>query len=190
MSIGILSASFLAVSFMAAVGVAASGLAAGIFACGGCAASVFALGGAAAGKYAFGGAAVGGMASRIIAVGKDADGEIAMNFPVAAEELKAVINTRLPESPKFIVDFSPLWRISLANRSGKSPQISEICDLRDFLFPFVNSEIKILEDILRFFTPKRQLVGVIQAHAEIVAVPAAVKSEPVLGIFDGYRSTS
>ncbi len=165
---------------MAAVGVAASGLAAGIFACGGCAASVFALGGAA----------VGGMASGIIAVGKDADGEIAMNFPVAAEELKAVINTRLPETPKFIVDFSPLWRISLANRRGKSPQISEICDLRDFLFPFVNSEIKILEDILRFFTPKRQLVGVIQAHAEIVAVPAAVKSEPVLGIFDGYRSTS
>lgn len=119
-SVGVVTVGVLAIAGLAAVGVAAlGGLAAGLFACGGAAAGLFALGGiatgwdvfggVAAGKYAFGGLAagdiaVGGTATGIIAVGKNVSGEIAFELPVTAEEVRAAIMERLPNTPKFIAD--------------------------------------------------------------------------------------
>ena len=119
LSIGVVSIGVLALAF-AAMGIAASGgLAAGVFVCGGCAAGLFVIGGVAVGwdvfggiavgKYAFGGLAVGdiavgGSASGIIAAGEKASGEIVLNLPVAAEDFKAAVAERLPDTPKFIVD--------------------------------------------------------------------------------------
>ncbi len=56
----------------------------------------------------------------------------------------------------------------------------------EFLFPIVNSKIEILKNFLRLFSTQRKLIGIIQAHTEIITVSAAGKSESVLGILNGY----
>lgn len=124
LSVGVLSIGLLAFGLIAigtfALGIAANGMiAAGIFALGGVAVGMFSMGGVSfgwltwggvsIGKYAFGGyasgdIAVGGTARGIIALGDKASGEITFNGAVSFEEFKAVIERRLPNTPKFIVD--------------------------------------------------------------------------------------
>lgn len=132
LSMGLLSVGLLAFGMFAigmfALGAAANGMiAAGVFALGGVAAGVFSLGGVSfgwlsyggvsIGKYAFGGyasgdIAIGGTAKGIIALGKKASGEITFNGNVSAEEFKAAISSRLPNTPNFISDiFSRLAEI-------------------------------------------------------------------------------
>lgn len=119
-SIGLLALGVIAVG-MLALGAAANGMiAAGIFALGGVAAGVFSFGGVSFGWLSFGGVsigkyviggyasgdiAVGGTAKGIIALGKNPSGEIVFNEAVSAEEFKAAIMSRLPNTPKFVADF-------------------------------------------------------------------------------------
>lgn len=130
-SIGLLSAGVLSIGLLAfgliavgmfALGAAANGMiAAGVFALGGVAAGMFSFGGVSfgwlswggvsIGKYAFGGyasgdIAVGGSAHGIIAVGdiKSSTGEIVFGSGVTAEEFRAAVTSRLPNTPKFVVD--------------------------------------------------------------------------------------
>lgn len=121
LSIGLLAFGLIAVG-MFALGAAANGMiAAGVFALGGVAVGVFSFGGVSfgwltwggvsIGKYAFGGyasgdIAVGGSAHGIIAVGdiKSSTGEIVFGSGVAAEEFRAAVMSRLPNTPKFVVD--------------------------------------------------------------------------------------
>lgn len=121
LSIGLLAFGLIAVG-MFALGAAANGMiAAGVFALGGVAVGVFSFGGVSVGwlswggvsigKYAFGGyasgdIAVGGSAHGIIAVGniKSSTGEIVFGSEVTAEEFRAAVTSRLPDTPKFVVD--------------------------------------------------------------------------------------
>lgn len=121
LSIGLLAFGLIAVG-MFALGAAANGMiAAGVFALGGVAAGVFSFGGVSfgwlswggvsIGKYAFGGyasgdIAVGGSAHGIIVVGdlKSSTGELVFGSGVAAEEFRAAVMSRLPNTPKFVVD--------------------------------------------------------------------------------------
>ena len=118
-SVGLLSLGVLAWGVLAA-GFAANGMiAAGVFALGGVAMGLFSLGGVSfgwltmggvsIGKYAFGGyaagdIAIGGTAEGAIALGKKASGEITFSGAVSAEEFKAAITSRLPNTPKFVTD--------------------------------------------------------------------------------------
>ncbi len=118
-SVGLLSLGVLACGMLAA-GIAAIGMiAAGVFALGGVAVGLYALGGVAVGwltfggasigKYAFGGyargdIAIGGTANGVIALGKRVSGEITFRGAVSAEEFRAAIMSRLPNTPKFIAD--------------------------------------------------------------------------------------
>ncbi len=124
LSMGIVSVGLFALGVisigMLALGAAANGMiAAGVFALGGVAAGLFSLGGvsfgwltfggASIGKYAFGGyasgdIAIGGTAKGVIALGKKASGEITFSGAVSAEDFRAAITSRLPNTPKFIVD--------------------------------------------------------------------------------------
>lgn len=124
LSVGVLSAGVIAIGLLAA-GVFSNGMiAAGVFALGGAAAGLFAFGGASAGWVSYGGAstgmysigglsngkiAIGGTARGIIAVGGKTDGEICLPLPVSAEEFKAAVQSRLPNTPKFIVDLFSWW---------------------------------------------------------------------------------
>ena len=128
-SIGLVSIGVLTLASFAALGIVANaGLAAGIISCGGLSIGLlsmggmsvgwFSFGGLSAGKYVIGGAAVGdiavgGTASGTIAIGDSVDGEIAMQIPVTAEEVKAAIMSRLPNTPKFIVDILSKFAESL-----------------------------------------------------------------------------
>lgn len=128
-SLGIVSLGVLAFAGFAALGVVANaGLSAGILSLGGVSIGVFSLGGVStgwfsfggvsAGKYAIGGAAVGdiavgGSASGTIAIGDSADGEIALKIPVTAEEVRAAIMSRLPNTPKFVVNLLAKFAESL-----------------------------------------------------------------------------
>lgn len=119
-SVGVLALGVIALgAFLAAGALASAAIAVGIFALGGVAAGVFSFGGvsfgwlsfggASIGKYAFGGyargdIAVGGAADGIVALGKTVKGEIAFDAPIAAEDFKAVIMSRLPNTPKFVAD--------------------------------------------------------------------------------------
>lgn len=121
LSIGLLAFGVIAVG-MLALGAAANGMiAAGVFALGGVAVGVFSMGGVSVGwlswggvslgKYVFGGyasgdIAVGGSAHGIIAVGdlKSSTGEIVFGSGVAAEEFRAAVMSRLPNTPKFVID--------------------------------------------------------------------------------------
>lgn len=85
------------------------GISAGVLSLGGVSAGWFSFGGFSVGKYVIGGyangdIAVGGTARGIIAVGSNAEGEIVFNLPVNAEEFRAAVMSRLPNTPKFIVD--------------------------------------------------------------------------------------
>lgn len=119
-SLGLVSLGVLALGMFFSLGVISSaGAAVGIFALGGMAVGVFsfgglsvgwlAYGGAAFGKYVFGGLAtgtiaVGGMANGTIAIGDIVNGEITLTPPISAEEFRAIVTERLPNTPKFIVD--------------------------------------------------------------------------------------
>lgn len=119
-SVGIAALGFLAIGAILSLGVistasmamgviAVGGMSFGLFSIGGLSAGWFSFGGIAAGKYAFGGGAIGdiaigGTAKGIIAVGDEVDGEIVFHPPVTAEEFRAAVMTRLPNTPKFIVD--------------------------------------------------------------------------------------
>lgn len=119
-SIGLAALGFLAIGGFFSVGVISTGaLAAGILSLGGVSVGVLSLGGMSAGWFSFGGfsvgkyviggyangdIAVGGTAHGIIAVGSSAEGEIVFNLPVNAEEFRAAVMSRLPNTPKFIVD--------------------------------------------------------------------------------------
>lgn len=119
-SIGLVSIGVLALASFAALGVISSaglsagllsvgGMSFGLFSAGGMSVGWFSFGGFSAGKYAIGGAAVGdiavgGSASGTIAIGDSVDGEITMQIPVTAEDVRAAILSRLPNTPKFIVD--------------------------------------------------------------------------------------
>lgn len=119
-SVGVAALGFLAIGGLFSLGVISTaslsigvisvgGISAGLFSLGGISAGWFSFGGLSAGKYAFGGGAVGdiaigGSAKGIIAVGERADGEIVFNIPANAEEFRAAVMSRLPNTPKFIVD--------------------------------------------------------------------------------------
>ena len=108
-SIGLLAFGVIAIG-MLALGAAANGMiAAGIFACGGVSAGLFSFGGVSFGKYVMGGyasgdIAIGGTANGIIALGKKPSGEITFGGAVSAEEFRAAITSRLPNTPKFVAD--------------------------------------------------------------------------------------
>lgn len=124
LSVGVLSIGLLAFGLIAigtfALGAAANGMiSVGVFALGGVAAGMFSMGGVSIGwlswgglsigKYAFGGyasgtIAIGGTARGVIALGNKASGEIVFNGPVSFEEFRAAIESRLPNTPKFITD--------------------------------------------------------------------------------------
>lgn len=138
LSVGVVSIGVLAFGLIAigtfALGVFANGaIAAGVFALGGVAAGVFSFGGASfgwlsfggasIGKYAFGGyasgdIAVGGTANGIVALGEKASGEITFIGNVPADEFRTAIESRLPNTPKFIVD---LFSRLAENVSSKKP---------------------------------------------------------------------
>ena len=85
------------------------GISAGVLSMGGVSAGWFSFGGLSVGKYVIGGyasgeIAVGGTAHGIIAAGSSTEGEIVFNIPVNAEEFRAAVLSRLPNTPKFIVD--------------------------------------------------------------------------------------
>lgn len=120
-SIGVLSLGALVWGTLA-MGIAAVGMiAAGVFALGGVAVGMFSLGGVAfgwltwggvsIGEYAFGGyasgsIAVGGTAHGIVVVGDigSSTGDIVFGSAVSAEEFRAAVMSRLPNTPKFVID--------------------------------------------------------------------------------------
>ena len=118
--IGLVAVGFLALGYFLAVGVIAfaavsigvisiGGFAVGILSYGGMSAGWLSIGGLAAGKYAIGGGAtgdiaIGGAANGIIAVGERAEGEIVFELPADIEEFRAAVLSRLPNTPKFILD--------------------------------------------------------------------------------------
>lgn len=120
-SIGVLSLGALVWGTLA-MGIAATGMiAAGIFALGGVSVGVFSLGGVAfgwltfggvsIGEYAFGGyasgsIAIGGTAHGVVAVGdvESSTGDIVFGSAVSAEEFRAAVMSRLPNTPKFVLD--------------------------------------------------------------------------------------
>lgn len=131
-SIGLMSIGFVSVGVLACGVLAIGTLAFGVFVTGMISAGVFSLGGAAAGLFAFGGVAcgwcsyggvscgmyavggfakgqvaVGGVADGIIAFGKDdrTIGEIVFGPGVTAEEFRAAVMSRFPNTPKFIADW-------------------------------------------------------------------------------------
>ena len=119
-SLGLAALGVLAIGGLFAVGVlslasaaagifALGGISVGLFSFGGVSAGWLSLGGFSAGKYAIGGyasgdIAVGGTAKGLIAVGDRVDGELTFQIPVSGAELRAAILSRLPNTPKFIVD--------------------------------------------------------------------------------------
>lgn len=123
-SVGALSLGVIAIGFLAA-GVFCNGMiAAGVFALGGAAAGLFAFGGVSAGWVSYGGVstgcysigglsngriALGGSAHGVIAVGGRTDGEICLPLPVSAEEFRQTVQSRLPNTPKFITDMLSWW---------------------------------------------------------------------------------
>lgn len=128
-SIGLLSVGVISIGLLAfgvfvygllAIGGAASGmLAVGILACGGISMGIFSIGGVSfgwlsfggvsIGKYAIGGyasgdIAVGGTANGIVALGDKTSGEVMFNAPVSAEEFKAAVMSKLPNTPNFVTN--------------------------------------------------------------------------------------
>lgn len=119
-SIGLLSIGVVVLGALAGIGIAVSAMiAAGVFAFGAAAIGVFAFGAVSfgwlsygalsAGMYSIGALskgtiAIGSAADGIIALGKDTAGEIQLHLPITADEFRAVIERRLPNTPKFIVD--------------------------------------------------------------------------------------
>lgn len=119
-SIGLLSVGVVVLGALAAVGVAVSAMiAGGIFAFGAVAAGVFSFGAVSfgwlsygavsAGKYVFGAIGKGTLvianhAEGVVVLGKETLGEVEMHLPITAAEFRTAVESRLPDTPKFIVD--------------------------------------------------------------------------------------
>lgn len=119
-TIGLLSIGVVVLGALAAIGIAASGMiAAGVFAFGAVAAGVFSFGAISFGWLSYGAVsmgtytigalskgtiAIGANASGIIALGEDTAGEIQLHLPITADEFRAVVESRLPNTPKFVTD--------------------------------------------------------------------------------------
>ncbi len=124
-SIGLLSIGVVVLGALAGIGIAVSAMiAAGVFAFGAVAIGVFAFGAVSfgwlsygalsAGTYSLGAVsrgtiAIGSNASGVISLGKDTAGEIQLHLPITADEFRAVVESRLPNTPKFIVDLFSLF---------------------------------------------------------------------------------
>ncbi len=120
-SIGFFAAGVIALAALLCIGIGAAGVAAlgifaagafacGVFSAGACSVGWLAVGGVAMGKYAIGGLAnaskiaLGGSATGIIAIGDATGGEIELTPPISVEEVRTLIHTRLPDTPRFIAD--------------------------------------------------------------------------------------
>ena len=120
-SIGFFAAGVIALAALLCIGIGAAGVAAlgifaagafacGVFSAGACSVGWLAVGGVAMGEYAIGGLAnaskiaLGGSATGIIAIGDATGGEIELTPPISAEEVRTLIHTRLPDTPRFIAD--------------------------------------------------------------------------------------
>ena len=119
-TLGLLSLGVIVIGALMAVGIAVDAMiAAGVFSFGIISAGVFSFGlisfgwlsyGAVSmGTYAIGALskgtiAIGSTADGIIALGKDTAGEIQLHLPITADEFRAVVESRLPNTPKFVTD--------------------------------------------------------------------------------------
>lgn len=129
-SIGLLSLGIISIGFLAAGAFVCGSVAAGVFALGGVAAGLFAFGGVACGWVSFGGVscgmyavggfakgqvAVGGVADGVVAFGNDDStiGDIVFHPGVTAEEFRAAILSRFPNTPKFIADWMSWFAASV-----------------------------------------------------------------------------
>lgn len=119
-SIGLLSVGVVVIAALAAVGVFVSALlAAGVFAFGIMSVGLFSFGVLSygwlsygvfssgmysIGAFAKGTIAIGSTADGIVTLGKDTAGEIQLHLPITADEFRAAVESRLPNTPKFITD--------------------------------------------------------------------------------------
>ena len=120
-TIGLLSLGVVVIGALMAVGIAADALiSAGVFSFGIISAGVFSfglisfgwltggvmsMGMYTTGVLAKGTIAIGSHAEGVVVLGKETLGEIEMHLPVTSEEFRAAVESRLPNTPKFIVDF-------------------------------------------------------------------------------------
>lgn len=120
-SIGLLSLGVIVIGAVAAVGIAVDALiSAGVFSFGIISAGVFSFGlisfgwltggVMSMGMYSFGAfakgtIAIGSHAEGVVVLGKETIGEIEMHLPITSEEFREAIESRLPNTPKNIVDF-------------------------------------------------------------------------------------
>ena len=128
-SIGLLSIGVVVLGALGGLGIAAHALiAAGVFAFGAVAAGVFSFGAVSFGWLSYGAVsmgtytigalskgtiAIGANASGIIALGKDTAGEIQLHLPITAEEFRAAVESRLPNTPKFITELFSMFAESV-----------------------------------------------------------------------------
>lgn len=119
-TIGLLSLGVIVVGAIVGLGVAVDAtISAGIFAFGAISMGVFSFGAVSIGWLSYGGVsigtytiggysqgkiAIGGTANGIITLGKRTSGEIQLHLPITADEFRAVVESRLPNTPKFVVD--------------------------------------------------------------------------------------
>ena len=120
-TIGLLSLGVVVIGALMAVGIAADALiSAGVFSFGIISAGVFSfglisfgwltggvmsMGMYTTGVLAKGTIAIGSHAEGVVVLGKETLGEIEMHLPVTSEEFRAAVESRLPNTPRFIVDF-------------------------------------------------------------------------------------
>ena len=110
LALGLAALGIFAAGCAAAGVIAAGSFALGVLAFGGMSAGWLAYGGLASGVYAIGGFAdaqlisFGGIAHGVIAIGEKTEGEICINAPMAVEEFRSTLYSRLPDTPSFIAD--------------------------------------------------------------------------------------
>ena len=56
------------------------------------------------GAFGKGTLVIANQAEGVVVLGKDTLGEIEMHLPITAEEFRAAVESRLPNTPRFIVD--------------------------------------------------------------------------------------
>lgn len=123
-SVGLLSIGAVVLGALVGLGIAVSAMAAcGVFAFGAVAAGVFSFGAISCGWLSYGAFSAGeyvigafgkgtlviaNQAEGVVALGKDVSAEVALHLPITADEFRAVVESRLPDTPKFIVDLFSL----------------------------------------------------------------------------------
>lgn len=119
-SLGLLSLGVVVLGAVVGIGVAVSAMAAaGVFAFGAVAAGVFSFGAISFGWLSYGAVSMGtyvigafgkgtlviaNQAEGVVVLGKDTLGEIEMHLPITAEEFRAAVESRPPNTPRFIID--------------------------------------------------------------------------------------